>query len=221
MSDLLKIVLSLEDAKIDLPYSVLTTDINEIRDGDLVDVSYHFGDCWATLGEKGTFHETIKSVRDATIGWSKYLMDLWGWLPKEKIHSMILPMLKRDRLKMLEKKEIDFKVWAGNVCVLQYYFGQKATKTDGIWFNIMRTQEQIDRLKAIDEVKKSKKQEKRQRQKEEKQAKKQEEESKKRLFVRIKLPQPGAMCRSGFQVVKSFEKEAKPSFYDELGWFDM
>lgn len=210
-------------------YSVMTSDINDIREGDLVGISFHYKNAFVCLGEKGKFYSSIKSVKDATIKKSEKAVLIWSstlgrFAPEGKFLETSLNLLEEKKT-YLEKKYKDgsgdadpeFEMFAVHVCVRQYHFGHAPDKQNGVWFNIMRTQEQIDKLKALDDVKKSKKQEKRQRQKE---AKKQEEQ-KKRLFVRIRVPQPGGMCHEGRQVVKSWDMDIKPSFYEEIGWFDM
>ena len=220
--------------EIKFPYSVMTTNMEDIKDGDLVDVSYHYKDAWVSIGGKGNFHTSLESVKKVTIGKSEKAVRTWnsslGLISPKANFEKIVESLLDDKKKILESKypcgetreDVDFEMFASHVCVLQYHFGHKVDKKNGVWFNIMRTQERIDELIAIEEVKKSKKQEKRQRQKD---AKKKEEPQKKeelkRLFVRIRVPQPGGMCHEGNQVVKSWEKAIQPSFYEEIGWFDM
>lgn len=217
--------------EIKFPYSVMTTNMEDIKDGDLVDVSYHYKDAWVTIGGKGKFHTSLESVKKATIGKSeKGVRNSRFFIPPKVSFEKIITRLLDEKKELLEskypcgetKEDVDFEMFASHVCVLQYHFGHKVDKKNGVWFNIMRTQERIDELIALEEVKKSKKQDKRQRQKE---AKKKEEPQKKeelkRLFVRIRVPQPGGMCHEGNQVVNSWEKAIQPSFYEEIGWFDM
>jgi hypothetical protein len=213
--------------KVILPYSVLTSDIKDIRDGDFVEIRYYYKNVWIVLGCQHTYYRSVKNVKEATEKMGLNAYKAWknlGAYPDEMFLKVVYEQLE-EYTAHLEKKvgkgkpstDEVFEPFAKLVCILQYYFKFPIDKKNGVWFNVMRTREQIDSLIAIDEVEKAKKQAKRQRKKEEKQ----KQEAKKRLFVRIKSPQAGRPCRQYNQVVKSWEEDVKPSFYEAIGWFDM
>lgn len=222
----------------------MTCDFADIKEGDLVEISYHYKDLWVSLGKGRTFYKDIKSVKSATSEWGcsaytdikKGFKKVKGYDPTDEDFQggLLLSLDEQREIIMTAKKTkeepaegIDYKKYAEGVCMLQYKFGRNVDKQNGVWFNIIRTDEQLAKLASIKDEEARKRKEKRLRQKEAKQVEKvkqQEAEVKKRWVVRIKSPQAGRACCQGRQVVKSWVEEAeakKPSFYEALGWFEM
>lgn len=233
----------------------MTSDMSEIKDGDFVEISYHYKSLWVVLGEKGQYHTSVKSVKHDTIEWAraeyKHSLEMMSKLGghtkavleehKDAHKEALIDILNERREQVFKSKShIDkepvsgkgHKAFAEAVCILQYEFGVNVDKDNGVWFNIMRTHEQLAKLASIKDEEARKRKEKRQRQKANKQAEKQVEASKK-WIVRIKSPQAGRVCYQGRQVVVAWTKDIndtteevvgwveKKSFYEELGWFEM
>lgn len=222
-------------------YSVMTSTFADIKDGDLVEISYHYKNTWVSLGKGRTFYNTVAGVKHATSEWASHSFanikkgfkkDTGYRCTDEDFHGGLLLSLDEQREILMKAKRtqedptdgINYRKYAEGVCMLQYKFGRKVDKENGVWYNILRTDEQLARLASIKDEEARKRKEKRLRQKEakhEEKAKKQEAEVQKRYMVRIKVPQPGGACNEGRQVVKSWVEDIKPSFYEELGWFEM